>query len=64
MADTKAHGTYNFGEKAPWAKLTEADVIIIKSLLGKESQRKIGDRFGVTQTLISRISLGKVWAHV
>jgi hypothetical protein len=44
------------------AKLNQAKVQEIKNLLmAGELQHDLAARFGVTQTLISRIKLGKVW---
>lgn len=46
------------------SKLTEADVLEIKSLLGTMTQREIAARFGVLQPQIHRIATGKRWAHL
>lgn len=46
-------------------KLTATAVARIRLLLAAGwSQSRIGKEFGVSQTLISRISLGKIWMHV
>lgn len=47
------------------ARLSEADVSLIKLLveLGVR-QRRLAALFGVSQTMVSRISLGKAWAGV
>jgi group I intron endonuclease len=49
------------GEKHRLAKLSDAQVIEIRSLLQERalSQEEIGKRFGVSQACISRIKLGK-----
>lgn len=45
--------------------LTEEDVIIIKTRLKNgDYQKDIAKDFGVAQTAISRIKLGKTWSHV
>lgn len=53
------------GSECPWARLSEADVSLIKLLveLGVR-QRRLAALFGVSQTMVSRISLGKAWAGV
>ncbi len=49
------------GEAHGSAKLTDAQVIEIRALGGTMSQRKIGERFGVTQSNISAIVRKKTW---
>jgi len=53
------------GEKHPLSKLTEQEVLIIRSL-GKRkiSQMQIAAQFGVHQGLISNILLRKTWKHI
>jgi len=47
------------------AKLKEADIPEIRKLLDLGiSQRLIALKYGVSQSLISRIKLGKNWQHV
>jgi predicted DNA-binding protein YlxM (UPF0122 family) len=48
------------------SKLTESDVKEIKGLLENSdmSQREIGERYGVDQTAISKINVGRAWTHV
>ena len=65
QADMKEHGTVLAGSKNPRAKLNEKDVSEIRSLMGRVSQQRIAEKFGVSQELISRIKLGKAWrSHV
>lgn len=54
------------GERASKAKLTEPDVIAIKSLLGSGAftLKAIGNLYGVSATAIRYIKSGKNWAHV
>jgi len=54
------------GEDAPNNKLTEKKVKIVLHLLegGQFTQDKIGKMYGVNDTTISRIKLGKTWSHV
>lgn len=54
------------GEANAWAKLTDGDVREIRRLLadGGMSQQRIGQRFGIHQTAVSKIKLGQGWKHV
>lgn len=63
-ADKIAHGTDPRGERGPRAKLTEAQVREIRSLLGTASHRVIGEKFGVKHQTIWGISAGRHWAHI
>ena len=64
MADKEAHGTVAAGERNGSSKLTRAQVVEIRSLKGSVSQEKIGKMFGVAQSTISEIHLGKKWRGV
>jgi hypothetical protein len=65
VADQFVHGTAVFGEKSPSAKLTENEVRAIRQACAAgESQRTIARRYGVDQTMVSRILLRKAWRHV
>lgn len=59
--DSIKRGRKPKGEKASNSKLSNKDVLEIKKLLseGKMSQAKIAEQFGVFQTMISHIKLGK-----
>lgn len=59
QADMYKHGTVLLGLRNPGGKLSDEEVAEIRSLIGRVSQQKIAEKFGVTQTLISRIKLGK-----
>jgi hypothetical protein len=52
------------GERNGNAKLTEAQVRLIRSLRGKVRQVDIAADFGVSQLLISKIQRGESWKHV
>lgn len=62
-ADKLKHGTDNRGTKSPNAKLTNADVDEIKKMRGKVSQMLLAKRFGVDQSNICKIQLGKSWSY-
>ena len=61
-ADKLEHGTSNRGERHGLSKLTEADVIQVMALKGKESRYKIAKRFGVTYGAVSEIHRGRNWS--
>jgi len=53
------------GTASPAAKLIESDIPAIRAALAAgESQATIGLRYGVSQTAIGLIGLGKTWRHV
>jgi hypothetical protein len=67
MADKLRHGTtfHPRGEQNGCAKLTEANVIEIRTLLAQRlTCAEIGRRFGVDRATISDIKRGKHWTHV
>lgn len=64
LSDRDRHGTHQKGENAPWAKLNAADIREIRGLRGVETQDAIGQRFGIPQSYVSEIQLGKVWEIV
>ena len=49
------------GADAPWAKLSASDVAEIRLLRGKLSQKKIGNRYGVCQSMVCQIHAGTTW---
>lgn len=53
------------GSKKPSSKLTEEQIPSIrKMLLDGKSRQQIATKFGVGKSIITRIALGKGWAHV
>ena len=66
MADSKRHGTDPAGERNPAAKLTEAQVIAIKSRLTNErgNRAELGREFGMSPSMIQRIARGQNWTHL
>lgn len=52
------------GELVGTAKLSEADVIEIRRLAETQTLAMLSERYGVSQTQISRIKNRKKWAHV
>lgn len=53
------------GESCGMAKLTEADVLMIREMsLSGTTRKDIAAKFGVSGSLISRILSGKYWSHL
>lgn len=52
------------GEKNANAKLTEADVRIIKSATGWGCVTRLVKQFGVSRATIISIRMGRTWKHV
>lgn len=65
-ADRYRDGTSDEGEKNSQAKLTTEEVLQIRAdyLHGGITQRELGEAYGVSQTHVSDIVRGKVWAHL
>jgi hypothetical protein len=57
-------GTIKRGEKAPTAKLTEADVSFIRKNAGKITHQSMADKLGVARTTVSCIVQGCRWSHL
>jgi len=62
-ADSLVHGTRSLGDGHA-SVLTSVDIPEIRSLSGKMSQARIAERFGVSQTMVSKIILRKCWASI
>jgi predicted XRE-type DNA-binding protein len=64
MDDKLIHGTVARGGRIKQAKLTEAQVREIRTLIKKGglTQEAIGARFGVRQGTVNNIARGKNWA--
>lgn len=64
--DMVAKGRQLRGEQLPQAKLTEADVRLMRDLYraGGTTFTALATRFGVTRIVVSDAVLGKSWAHV
>lgn len=60
-ADRIEHGTSLHGERHPNSKLADNEIREIRSLRGSLPQRVIAERFGVDQTTVSNIQVGKTW---
>lgn len=60
--DREAHGRTARGELVATAKLTAEKVAHIRSLRGVHKQIEIAARFGISQTQVSAIQLGKSWS--
>lgn len=62
MDDKLIHGTHNRGARNWRAKLTEADIPMVRSLLGTDTYAAIGEKFGVSASTIWQIDKGNSWA--
>ena len=68
--DNKKHAfriglsTPTWGEKSGMSKLRNEQVLEIRSLQGKFTQREISERFNVSAPLISDILNRKIWKHI
>lgn len=60
--DRISHGTANRGERSPRTKLTNSDVLAIRS--DPRRQVDIAADYGIKQAQVSRIKLGTSWAHI
>lgn len=65
VADKVAKGRQRalLGVNHPGAKLTEADILAIRSAIGV-THRALGEQYGVSRGLISAIRAGRAWAHI
>lgn len=52
------------GEALPQARLTAADVLLIRENRRGETARQLADRFGVHYRTIENVRARKTWAHV
>ena len=64
--DKMDHGTHQRGEGHSRLKLTEKDVLRIRSICGKDgnTQYSLGREYGVDHTMISAIMRRKCWTHI
>lgn len=61
-ADRTDHGTHGRGDENGMSKLTEDDVLEIRSLQGAMTQQAIANLFGVDRTQVGNILRRKQWA--
>jgi len=66
MNDKRTKGRQLAGIQTSWAKLTEADVIAIRTryAAGGISQRTLATQYNLHQVTISEIILRKIWRHL
>jgi len=62
--DKLAAGREARGSDVGGSKLTDADVLQIRSLSDTMSQRAIARRFNITQANVSRIIRRETWTHI
>ncbi|NBW18366.1 MAG: hypothetical protein EBR82_61365 [Caulobacteraceae bacterium] len=61
-ADKKKHGTWQIGEKNPYAKLTNQQAREIKN--SKESLKVLAKKYGVSVGCISRVQHKQSWVNI
>lgn len=61
--DRKFHGTYQYGELNPYAKLSAVQVKEIRVLGGTMSMREIAEMYGISRRNVSHILARRSWAH-
>ena len=61
-ADKKKHGTVVLGEDVHSAKLTEGDIIAIRSSV--EPRTRLAERYGVSETAIRKVKSRQTWKHI
>lgn len=65
IEDKNRHGTMARGERGGRTKLTEAQVLEIRRRRASgELGKTLAEEFGVSTTVISRIHLRRIWAHI
>jgi len=65
MADRIRHGRYTRGSAHFNAKLTEADVVLMRQLRAEGmSFRKLAERFGISSSTVLDIIQRKWWKHI
>lgn len=64
MDDKMAAGREARGSDVGGSKLTDADVLQIRSLAGMMSQRAIARKFNITQANVSLIVRRQTWTHL
>lgn len=63
--DRKGRTNKMYGESNPKAKLTNANVVLIREMRNSGmTQQSIADRFGISQNAVSRILNRKTWTEV
>lgn len=61
-ADKLIHGSLVTGSAHVNSRLTEADVWVIRRMLGAATHSEIAARFGVSRATVSLINTGQTWA--
>lgn len=65
MGDKLLHGTHNRGERSGQSKLTEADVLNIRSMCAAGiPQKDVAKQFGVSPSNVWYIHRRKTWPHL
>lgn len=62
ISHKRLHGTWQAGENHPRAKLTEADVVRIRS--SDETAKNLAASLGISAHTVADVRRGRLWAHV
>jgi hypothetical protein len=62
--DRVALRRHTFGERMAHAKLTEVQVLEIRAQRGAVTQRELAKRYGVNQSTIGHLMVGRSWKHL
>ena len=63
-AEKENHGTLLYGSKLKHSKLTEDDIVKIRALFSTRTDIQIASQFGVSDSAIYQIRVGKSWRRV
>lgn len=65
MEDAVSKGRQAFGEtNGGGGKLREPEIYEIRALRGRVTQENVAAMYGVTQSVVSKIQLQRIWSHV
>lgn len=64
QADKFSHGTSNAGSKHGMAKLSEDQVLEMRSLADSVDWDNLAIRYGVTRSTVSLIARRRIWTHI
>lgn len=62
QTDRIGHGTSNRGARNGFSKLSNEEIIAIRDMAGKEPQKEIAKKFGISACHVSKILNGGTWA--
>lgn len=63
-ADSRLHGTHLFGERAPWAKVSEETARAIRESSRSLTLKYLSEKYEISFAQISKIRNGRQWVHL